>query len=227
MATSLTGPLLDRQGVGRRAGAAAAAADQGHLDRVVLGGVDVRHGRRRQGRGRGHSAGVLQELTTRAGTFRGSAHCGSSGVSWDYPIKMVYFSHPVMLVRLAHRRRPNGVRIPPVPHYHRAKGRSQAPRWRIASRRQGLGRTAGRSVLITLRVMPERARSLVPTLCVADCIRHTPCAVRGKRHTECAGYSTAARASSPRSTPDPPCDACRSRCNRPNASCPAGDRGST
>ena len=33
-------PLLDRQGVGRRAGAAAAAADQGHLDRVVLGGMD-------------------------------------------------------------------------------------------------------------------------------------------------------------------------------------------
>ena len=57
--------VLGRQGVGRRAGAAAAAADQGHLDRVVLGGVDGRNGDPRQGRGRGDLAGVLQKLATR------------------------------------------------------------------------------------------------------------------------------------------------------------------
>ena len=42
MATSLIGPLLVARAFAGRAGAAAAAADQGDLDRVVLGGVDLR-----------------------------------------------------------------------------------------------------------------------------------------------------------------------------------------
>ena len=56
----LDGTALDRHGVGRCAAAAAAAADQGHLDRVVLGGMDMRDHRGRQGRGGGDAAGILQ-----------------------------------------------------------------------------------------------------------------------------------------------------------------------
>ena len=43
MATSLIGPVLRRQRVARGAGAAAAAADQGHLNGVVLRRVNRRH----------------------------------------------------------------------------------------------------------------------------------------------------------------------------------------
>ena len=57
--------VLDGQGVGRGAGAAPAAADQGHLDGVVARRVDVRHGHARQGRSGGESAGVFDEFTTR------------------------------------------------------------------------------------------------------------------------------------------------------------------
>ena len=49
MATSLTGPALGVEGVDGGAGAAAAAADEGHLDGVVLGGMDRRGWRRRPG----------------------------------------------------------------------------------------------------------------------------------------------------------------------------------
>ena len=61
----LDGAVLDRHGIGRRAGASAAATDQGHADGVVFGGMDLRNDDARQGRGRGDLAGVLQKLTTR------------------------------------------------------------------------------------------------------------------------------------------------------------------
>ena len=51
--------VLHRQGVGRGAGAPAAATDQRNLNRVVLRGVDVRDGDRRQGRGRGDPPALL------------------------------------------------------------------------------------------------------------------------------------------------------------------------
>jgi hypothetical protein len=59
------GHELDRAAAGRgksiggRAGAASATADQGHLDRVVLRGVDVGSGHAGQGRGGDNTAGVL------------------------------------------------------------------------------------------------------------------------------------------------------------------------
>ena len=48
----LDGACLVESALLGRAGAAAAAADQGHADRVVLGRVDHRHGNARQRRGR-------------------------------------------------------------------------------------------------------------------------------------------------------------------------------
>ena len=80
MATSLTGPpapesggplraavvaqdqAAGRHGIGHRAAAAAAAADQGQPDGVVLGGVNVRQDYAREGRGRREAASVFQEL---------------------------------------------------------------------------------------------------------------------------------------------------------------------
>ena len=69
MATSLIGAVLDRQGVARRAGAPAAAADQGHADGVVLGRMDGGTRDARQGRGRGDSAGIFQKVTSCARPF--------------------------------------------------------------------------------------------------------------------------------------------------------------
>ena len=66
MATSLIRAVLDREGVLGRAGAAAAAADQGHLNRVVFGRIDARDGNPRQGRDGRDSARMLEKLTTRA-----------------------------------------------------------------------------------------------------------------------------------------------------------------
>ncbi len=59
--------LVGRQRVGRRAGAASAAADQDHLDRVVLPRVDAWNDRAGQGRSGGDLAGGFQELATRRG----------------------------------------------------------------------------------------------------------------------------------------------------------------
>ena len=64
MATSLTGPSGDLEGVAHRPAAAAAAADQGQADRVVLGGMHLRDGDSRQ-RGRGHRLPApLQNVAT-------------------------------------------------------------------------------------------------------------------------------------------------------------------
>ena len=64
MATNLIGPLCVLQGIVGCAAAAAAAADEGHLDRVVLGRVDMRHGDRGQGRRPGQASGVFQKLAS-------------------------------------------------------------------------------------------------------------------------------------------------------------------
>ena len=87
MATSLTGPRgrgvffalgteavvhhqsAGRHGVGHRAAAPAAAADQGQADGVVLAGVDVWNGHARQGRNRGEPGGVLRETRDAALRF--------------------------------------------------------------------------------------------------------------------------------------------------------------
>ena len=71
----LDGAVLDRHGIAGRAAAAAAAADQGHLDRVVLGGMDVRDHRGRQGRGGGDAAGILQRN-------RGGKQNCCAGIAW-------------------------------------------------------------------------------------------------------------------------------------------------
>ena len=83
MAINLTGPLaavsLDplraglvtehepagRHGIGHRAAAAAAAADQGQANCVVLGSMDAWQVQPRQSREGGDLGGVLEKITTR------------------------------------------------------------------------------------------------------------------------------------------------------------------
>ena len=65
---------LDGKGIGRGAGAPAAAADQGNLDRVVLRRMDARNGDSRQGRGRGKLAGVFDKVATRSQVIWGFVH---------------------------------------------------------------------------------------------------------------------------------------------------------
>ena len=57
--------VLDRQGIRGGAGAAPAAADQGHLDRVAFPGVCQRHAGTDQGRAGGELARPTQKGTTR------------------------------------------------------------------------------------------------------------------------------------------------------------------
>ena len=66
--------FFDGQGIGRRPGAAAAAADQCHLDRIALGSVNVRHRPTSQGRRHSDLAGVLQQLAARLAALCGLAH---------------------------------------------------------------------------------------------------------------------------------------------------------
>ena len=66
-------PVLDRQGVFPGAGAAAAAADQGHLDGITLGGMHLRDCQSRQGRG--HSG--LTRLRNQFAARHAAAHSGS------------------------------------------------------------------------------------------------------------------------------------------------------
>ena len=56
------GAIFDVQGVDDRAGAASAATDQGHLNRVAAGGMDIRDGHARQGGSGGETAGSLDKL---------------------------------------------------------------------------------------------------------------------------------------------------------------------
>ena len=69
---------VDRHGIASRATAAAAAADQGYLDRVVFGSMNVRDHRGCQGRGGGHAAGVLQK-------FSAGNKVLASGLHWWAP----------------------------------------------------------------------------------------------------------------------------------------------
>ncbi len=58
------GWALGRQGIGGGPGAAAAAADQGHVDRIVLAGVAPRRQRAGQRRTGQTAAGALEKLTS-------------------------------------------------------------------------------------------------------------------------------------------------------------------
>ena len=62
MATSLIGPFCTREGVLRRAGAAAAAADEGDLHRAVLLGMDGGDHRAGERAGGEREAGVFEEV---------------------------------------------------------------------------------------------------------------------------------------------------------------------
>ena len=62
MATSLHRAAGRLEGVDHRPAAAAAAADQGQADRVVLGGVDVRNGHAGQGGAGDQASALLQEI---------------------------------------------------------------------------------------------------------------------------------------------------------------------
>ena len=62
-------PVRHGQGVVGRTGAAAAAADEGDLDRVVFGGVDGGNRHAGQRRGRRDAAGRLHHVTAHAGHY--------------------------------------------------------------------------------------------------------------------------------------------------------------
>ncbi len=78
----LDGAVLDRQSVGCCSRAPTTAADQGNLDGVITGSIDLRNDPCRQSRGRGNPTGGFQKLTTRRAFFSNFTHNGSSPNKW-------------------------------------------------------------------------------------------------------------------------------------------------
>jgi hypothetical protein len=65
MATSLIGPLLVIERINRSAATAATASNQGDLDKVTAGGMDMWNGHFSEGRNGGDAAGSLRKFPSR------------------------------------------------------------------------------------------------------------------------------------------------------------------
>jgi hypothetical protein len=77
----LDGAALGAQGILGGAGAPAAATDQGHLNGIILAGVDLRDGHPRQGGRHGNPSGRLHHLAARQAAVGALAHNGTS-LTW-------------------------------------------------------------------------------------------------------------------------------------------------